>query len=95
MAHSASYWSAAEAFINDHAAPGARVRKTTRHRLKAVITASGQFERPGNPMSEMIRYRALPPAIFTTSPEAQKVALFLGAVPWRHERQDSSPRGSH
>lgn len=83
-AHSAAYWAAAEVFIDNHATPDAKVRKAARHRLKAVITACGQFERPGNPMSEMLRYKALPPAIFTTSPEALRVALFLGGVPWTH-----------
>ncbi len=81
-AQGAAYWAAAEAFIDNHAEPGARVRKAARYRLKAVITASGQFERPGNPMSEMIRYKALSSAIFMTSPEARRVAVFLAAVPW-------------
>jgi hypothetical protein len=82
--HNAAYWSAAEAFIDEHATPGAKVLKAARHWLKEVITASGQFDRPGNPMSEMLRHKALPPAIFTTSPEAIRVASFLGAVPWIH-----------
>lgn len=81
--HNGVYWAAAEAFIDGHAASGARVHRAARYRLKAVITAAGQFERPGHPMSEMLQYNALPSSIFQTSPEAQRVADFLSTVPWR------------
>ncbi|HTN85033.1 MAG TPA: hypothetical protein VL242_15145 [Sorangium sp.] len=82
QSHLGSYWVAAEAFIDGHAAADAKVKRARRHRLKAVITAAGQFDRPGNPMSEMIRHDALPSAVFRTSPEAAKLVAFLEAVPW-------------
>ncbi len=77
-----AYWSAAERFIDDNAKVDARVKKARRHRLKAVITAAGQFDYPGSPMDKMIRYDALPSPVFQTSAEAKRVAAFLRAAPW-------------
>ena len=51
-------------------------------RLKEIITATGQFDHPGDPMTVIIGRTGLPRAQFTGSPLSKKLADFLTGTPW-------------
>jgi hypothetical protein len=51
-------------------------------RLKAIITVSGQFDHPGDPLSIVIGRNGLPRAQFETSVLSAELADFLTGTPW-------------
>ncbi len=54
-------------------------------RLKAIITVTGQFDHPGDPMSIIIGRGGLPRAQFEGSELSAQLAAFLVATPWSNE----------
>ncbi len=53
-------------------------------RLKAIITAAGQLEFPGRPLSRVIDRRGIPPDRFRQLPECTKLVEFL-QNPWKQD----------
>ncbi len=53
-------------------------------RWKAVITTAGQFNHPGDPMSEIIGRYGLPRAPFESSALCLDLVGFLSSVPWSY-----------
>jgi len=51
-------------------------------RLKATITATGQFNHPGDPMSVIIGRGGIPAGEFKRSAQAKALVDFLSAMPW-------------
>jgi hypothetical protein len=73
---------AAERFIDSHKTDGDRVSKRPADRLKAMMTAAGQFKVPGKPLSEVISHNGpLPSSAFGTD-LGQELVGFLLAVNW-------------
>lgn len=75
-------YSEARSFIDDNAKNGDAVCRSRAKRLKAVITVTGQFRQPGDPMSEIIGRHGLPRQQFEESPLSKELAGFLTSVPW-------------
>lgn len=75
-------YAAAERFVADHAEPGDAVLKSDGRRLKAVMTAAGQFDNPGRPLSTVIGRNGLPEAQYASSPACIALVNFLTATPW-------------
>ena len=69
-------------FIDDHRGDADRVSRSKAERLKAIITAAGQFDHPGDPMSVIIDRAGLPRTQFEASPLSRELAGFLAQVPW-------------
>ena len=72
----------ARRFIDNNKAANDRVSTKDAERLKAIITVTGQFNHPGDPMSIVIDRNGLPKDLFETSPLSQKVVDFLTGTPW-------------
>ncbi len=72
----------AERFVDDNRATDDAVSGKAAERLKAIITAAGQFNHPGDPMSIVIGRHGLPQAEFETSPVSAELAGFLLKAPW-------------
>lgn len=75
-------YAGAERFIDDHRAKADKVSGKDAERLKAIITAAGQFDHPGDPMSVIIGRSGLPRAPFEASPLSRELAGFLARAPW-------------
>lgn len=77
-------YAGAERFIDDHRDAADRVSGSEARRLKAIITAAGQFGHPGGPMTEIVgdREKGLPHAQFGESTLSAELAGFLAGVPW-------------
>ena len=72
----------AQVFVDSHRADADKVSGKDAERLKAIITAAGQFDHPGDPMSVIIGRAGLPRAPFEASPLSRDLADFLAAAPW-------------
>ena len=75
-------WAAAGTYLQEHTQASDRITKNDSERHKAQITITGQFLRPGAPMSEVLGRHGLPRKCFRSSPVSQAVGEFLSAVPW-------------
>ena len=75
-------YAAAERFVADHSKSGDEVLKSDGRRLKAVMTAVGQFDNPGRPLSTVLGRSGLPRAQYESSPASIALAEFLTATPW-------------
>lgn len=75
-------YAAAERFVADHSKSGDEVLKSDGRRLKALMTAVGQFDNPGRPLSTVLGRRGLPRAQYESSPASIALADFLTATPW-------------
>lgn len=74
----------AERYIDDNRDDGDKVSNSEAERLKAIITVSGQFDHPGDPMSVIIGQNGLPRAQFDVSPICAELAGFLAQTPWNN-----------
>ena len=72
----------AEGFLEEKRDHADRVSKSEAERLKAVITITGQFDHPGDPMSIVIGRNGLPRERFHESPMSAELAEFLARTPW-------------
>ena len=72
----------AERFVNDNRNDGDKVSSREAERLKAIITVTGQFGHPGDPMSIIIGRTGLPHAQFEASAVSKELAGFLAQTPW-------------
>ena len=72
----------ASRFIDDNRDEEDEVSGSEAKRLKAIITAAGQFKCPGDPMSFIIGRKGLPPAQFEASLLSAELADFLIRAPW-------------
>ena len=77
-------YAGARRFIDGNRRDADAVSSNDAARLKAIITAAGQFGQPGAPMTAVVgdRNRGLPGAQFAASPLSRDLADFLAAVPW-------------
>ena len=75
-------YAAAERFIEEKRDGGDKVSSSKAERLKAVITVTGQFGHPGDPMSAIIDRKGIPRAQFDASPMSAELAEFLTRIPW-------------
>ena len=75
-------YAGAEHFVDGNRNTGDRVSSGEAERLKAIITATGQFDHPGEPMSKIISRSGLPQARFAASPVSVELAEFLARPPW-------------
>lgn len=75
-------YAGAQGFVDRYREPNNKVSSSAAERLKAIITAAGQFDHPGDPMSVIIDRTGLPPAQFTGSPLSKELADFLTGTPW-------------
>jgi len=74
-------WQAAVEFIDENTREGDRVYGREAERSKALITATGQFDFPGDPMSSVLDRLGLPRDCFC-SQVCQDLVEFLTGVPW-------------
>ena len=74
----------AERFVDEHRSASDRVSNREAERLKAIITATGQFDHPGEPMSSIIGRTGLPPERFVVSSLSGELADFLTRTPWNN-----------
>ena len=75
-------YAGAERFVDDNRDAGDKVSTREAERLKAIITVSGQFDHPGDPLSIVIGRNGLPRAQFETSVLSAELADFLTGTPW-------------
>ena len=75
-------YSGAERFVDDNRDGDDKVSSREAERLKAIITVTGQFDHPGDPMSIVIGRTGLPRAQFEASPLSAELADFLARAPW-------------
>ena len=77
-------YAAARHFIDDNREGADEVSSSDAARLKAIVTASGQFDLPGAPMTVVVgdREKGLPRARFKESPLSAELAGFLAGAPW-------------
>ena len=73
-----------KAFVDENRSTGDRVSNRDADRLKAIITATGQFDHPGAPMSTIIGRTELPRARFDASPLSEDLADFLAQTLWNN-----------
>ena len=74
----------AERFVDHNQSADDRVSNRPAERLKAIITATGQFDHPGDPMSIIIGRTGLPHKRFVESPLSGELADFLARTPWNN-----------
>ena len=72
----------ASRFIDDHRHGHDKVSASDAKRLKAIITVTGQFNHPGEPMANIIGRRSLARARFKASSVSADLADFLTRAPW-------------
>ena len=77
-------YAGAERFLEEKRHDGDKISSNEAERLKAIITVTGQFDHPGDPMSIIIGRTGIPPAQFEESPMSAELAEFLTRIPW-HE----------
>ena len=75
-------YSGAERFVDDNRDGDDKVSSREAERLKAIITVTGQFDHPGDPMSIVIGRTGLPRTQFEASPLSAELADFLARAPW-------------
>ena len=69
-------YGAGRRFIDDNSDANDAVACDDAKRVKAIITVTGQFNHPGDPMSEVIGRRGLPEEQFRKSPSCRELAWF-------------------
>lgn len=74
---------AARAFVDNNRQAGDAASRNNAARLKAVITAAGQFRHPGHPFATVIAHGGIPAAQFAQCELSRDLVRFLQAVPWR------------
>lgn len=72
-----------ERFVDDTRDGNDRVSSNEAERLKAIITVTGQFNHPGDPMSIIIGRNGIPHAQFEESSISAEFAQFLTEAPWK------------
>ena len=75
-------YAGAEGFVDGNRNPGDKVSTRETERLKAIITVTGQFDNPGDPLSIVIGRNGLPRAQFQASALSAELADFLTGTPW-------------
>ena len=70
-------------FIDDNKTANDKVSTNNVKRLKAIITVTGQFNHPGDPMSIIIARSGLSADSFKTSQLSQALVGFLTEIPWK------------
>ena len=75
-------YAGAERFVDDNQNAGDKVSTREAERLKAIITITGQFDNPGDPLSIVIGRNGLPRAQFLASALSAELAAFLTGTPW-------------
>lgn len=77
-------YAAARRFIDDNREDADEVSGSDAARLKAIITATGQFHLPGVSMTVVVsdRKKGLPQAQFKESQPSAELAGFLAGAPW-------------
>lgn len=73
----------AERFIDDTTRADDKVSSSESERLKAIITAGGQFNNPGDPLSIIIGRNGIPQEQFSRSNLSVQLASFLTQPPWQ------------
>ena len=73
----------AELFIDDARRADHKVSTRDAERLKAIITAAGQLDNPGDPMSIIIGRSGIPDEQFRNSNLSRQLAHFLTHIPWQ------------
>ena len=74
----------AERFVEDERDESDKVSGKESERLKAIITVTGQFSHPGDPMSIIIGRTGIPRAAFECARTSAELVEFLTRIPW-HE----------
>ena len=82
------HFDAACAFVDGGRQPDEAVSKGEANRLKAIITATGQFQHPGAPLSTLVARKGLPEAHFKTCKLSGDLVRFLQAVPWQESSDE-------
>ena len=77
----------AERFVEDKRDDDDKVSSREAECLKAIITVTGQFNHPGDPMSVIIGRTGIPRAAFESAQTSAELTEFLTRTPW-HEAQD-------
>ena len=72
-----------ERFIDERRDQHDKVSSNDAERLKAIITVTGQFNHPGDPMSIIIGRNGIPAAQFEDSAMSKNLADFLAQTPWK------------
>ena len=75
-------YAGARNLIDGYRADADKVSGKDAERMKAIITAAGQFDHPGDPMSVVIGRTGLPRAQFDDSALSAELARFLAGAPW-------------
>ena len=75
-------YAGAERFVDGNRNAGDKVSTREAERLKAIITITGQFDNPGDPLSIVIGRNGLPRAQFLASALSAELAAFLTGTPW-------------
>ena len=73
-------YAGAKAFIDDNRRPNDAASRNQANRLKAILTATGQFGQPGYSLSVILR-KDLPSQQFSSSPASQALVEFLEKCP--------------
>lgn len=73
----------ARQFVEDGRSPDDEASRNNAQRVKATITASGQFNLPGAPMTEIIRDERFPLTQFQKSALSKEITAFLTGTRWK------------
>ena len=76
----------ARRFLDGGRGPTDQVSRNKAELVKATITVSGQFDHPGDPMTQIIRDKRLPNSQFQKSALSRALTDFLKRTPWRGSR---------
>ena len=82
-------YAGATAFIDDNKRPNDAASHDQAKRLKAILTATGQFGQPGYSLSVILR-EDLPSEQFSSSPASKALVEFLEGVPWKSRKSGVS-----
>lgn len=86
-------YAGARNFIEGNRKPGDPVWNDEAKRLKAILTATGQFGQPGYSLSVILR-NGLPDDKFSTSQASKALVEFLEAVPWKSRKSGGASSAS-
>ena len=75
----------ARRFVEEGRGPEDEVSRNNAERVKATITVSGQFDHPGDPMTQIIRDKRLPDIQFQKSMLSRALTDFLTSTPWKRQ----------
>ena len=78
-------YASATKFVNENRNPSHAVSRSRAERLKAIITAAGQLDHPGDPLSQVIGWKGLPQAQYENSRTSRSLVNFLMSIPWASE----------